>query len=257
MKATVGSVLTSTLESVIEPVLRNQVYVVGSGRLAAGLKRRGGLGFIPKKALTAEQMFLKSLGFRGKTTYDVGGFIGLVTMFFAREAGNTGQVITFEPNPRNYSAILDHIELNGLTNVRVLQIGLGSERGTSKFVVNDRLPARGTANPERQKQLLERGKARVLQIEVDTMDHQIAVNSLPEPDFVKIDVEGLGIDVLRGMSRTIESCRPEIFIELHGVSEREIVEYLFSHNYSIYQVEDGIDITQQNLDMVRGHLYAH
>jgi FkbM family methyltransferase len=253
MKGTVLSALTFALES----MLRNQVYVVGAGRLTAGLKRRGGLGFLPKRTLSREHLFLKSLDFKGKTVYDVGGFIGLVTMFFAREVGEGGRVVTFEPNPQNYDAILDHIELNGFTNVRVIKTGLGSKRDTVEFVVSDRLPARGTADPRRQEQFLGRKDVRVFQIEVNTMDNEIVVSDLPEPDFVKIDVEGLGIDVLRGMPQTIRDCRPEMLIELHGTSEREIVEFLWSYGYEIYHVEDGIDITPQNIDMIHGHLYAH
>jgi FkbM family methyltransferase len=244
----------SALISVLEPILRNQVYVARAG-LIAGLKRRGGFGFVPKKTLTLEHMLLKSLDLEGKTVYDVGGYIGLITMFFAREVGEAGRVITFEPNPQNYYAILDHIELNGFTNVRVIQMGLGSKQETLKFVVSD--PARGTADPNKQRQLLEQESVKVSQIEVDAMDNQIAVNNLPKPDFVKIDVEGLEIDVLCGMSQTISNYRPEMLIELHGTSEREIVELLLSHNYNIYQVEDGIDITQQNIDMVRGHLHVY
>lgn len=250
MKKTVLSVLTS----VLEPILRNQVYVARAG-LTAGLKRRGGFGFVPKKALTREHMFLKGLDLKDKTVYDVGGHIGLITMFFAREVGETGRVVTFEPNPQNYNAILDHIELNGFTNVRVIQMGLGSKRGTLKFVVTG--SALGTAEPNRQKRLLEQKGAKVLYIQVDTMDNQIAVNNLPRPDFIKMDVEGLGMDVLRGMSQTISTCTPEIFIELHGMGEQEIAEFLLSRSYNIHQVEDDIDITRQNIDMVRGHLYAY
>jgi FkbM family methyltransferase len=154
----------SVLTSVLKPMLKNQIYVARAG-LIAGLKRRGGFGFVPKKALTPEHIFLKGLDFKGKTVYDVGGYIGILTMFFAREVGETGKVVTFEPNPQNYNAILDHIELNGFTNARVIQMGLGSKQETLKFVVND--PYRGTADPNKQKKLLKQKGVKVLQIEVD------------------------------------------------------------------------------------------
>jgi hypothetical protein len=115
MKKTVLAALTS----VLEPMLRNHVYTAKAG-LVTGLKRRGGLGFIPKKSLTREHTFLKSLDFKGKNVYDVGGYTGLITIFFARAVGETGSVVTFEPNPQNYNAILDHIELNGFNNVTVI-----------------------------------------------------------------------------------------------------------------------------------------
>jgi FkbM family methyltransferase len=236
-------------------LLKNQVYTSRIG-LEAGLKRRGGFGFLPfKRTLTKEQMFLKSLNFEGKTIYDVGGHVGLVTLFFAREVGETGSVVTFEPNPQNYTAILDQINLNGFeNNVKVLQMGLGSKRETLKFVVPD--SARGTASLEKQQKYLGQGGVQVTQIEVDTMDSQVEANNLPKPDFVKIDVEGLELQVLHGMAQTTSNHRPEIFVELHGVREQEVVEFLLNHNYKVHQVEDGIDITRQNIERVHGHLYA-
>lgn len=245
--------IRAVLYSVLSALLKNQIYTSRVG-LTAGLKRRGGFGFLPfKKTLTREHMFLKSLDFKGKTVYDVGGHIGLVTMFFARATGETGNVVTFEPNPQNYAAILDHVKLNGLANVRVLPMGLGSKRETLEFVIAD--SALGTASSEMQKRYRQKN-VQVIQIKVDSLDSQIVVNDLPKPDFVKIDVEGLELDVLRGMVQTISNHRPDIFVELHGVSERGVVEMLLAHNYQVRQVEDGIDITQRNMDRVHGHLYA-
>ena len=224
--------------------------------LISGLKRRGGFGFIPKKALTREHMFLKNLDLKGKTVYDIGGYEGLLTMFFAREVGATGQVITFEPHPRNYQLILDHIKLNGFTNVNVIPVGLGCKQETLKFVVGSNL-ARGTADPYKQEQLLKQGQATVLQIKVDSLDNQVIANNLPGPDFVKIDVEGLELDVLRGMAETIQQYQPTMHIELHGIHEQEIAELLLAHGYHIYQVEDDVEITYQNFDKIHGHLYAY
>ena len=246
--------IKSRMYSVLSPLFKNQVYIVRSG-LAAGLKRRGDFGFLPFKTWSQEDLFLRSLDFKGKTVYDVGGHVGLKTMFFAREVQETGNVVTFEPNPKSYAAILDHINLNGLSNVRVIQMGLGSKRETLKFLVPGS-SGLGSASLEKQKQYLMQKDIQVFYIEVDTMDNQIATNILPKPDFVKIDVEGLEIEVLHGMIQTISKYRPAIFVELHGVREREVVEFLLDHCYKIHQVEDQIDIDRQKIERIRGHLYT-
>jgi FkbM family methyltransferase len=204
--------------------------------------------------MTPETMLLAGLHLNGKTVYDVGGHKGHLTMFFARQVGETGNVVTFEPNPHNHATIIDHIELNGFSNVQVLQMGLGVRQESLEFVVPD--SARGTASPEKQRTYADREGLQVFQIDLDTMDHQIAVQNLTEPNFVKIDVEGLEMEVLRGMTQTMSKNRPAILVELHGVREVEVVELLLDHNYRVHQVEDGIDITRQNIQRVRGHLYA-
>ena len=247
------SILVSVFEPLLTPLLSNRVYVARAG-LVKGLKRRGGFGFLPKKKLSREHIFLKSIDFEGKTVYDVGGHIGLMKMFFARAVGDQGKVVTFEPNPMNYDRILDHLNLNGFSNVNVVQKGLGNETGKVEFVVTK--SECGTADPKRQVVLLENKKGKTLHVEIDTLDNQIMYLNLPKPDFVKIDVEGFELQVLLGMTQTIKLCKPQMHIELHGTSERDIVEFLWHYQYSVRQVEDDFEIKPENLHRVHGHLFV-
>ena len=106
--------------------MANRIYTVRHG-LAKGLKRRGGLGFVPQVgALTSEEVFLENLSWTGTTVYDVGGFEGIMSLFFARCVGPTGRLITFEPNPANYAAIVANVALNGFAHVDVRPIAVGA-----------------------------------------------------------------------------------------------------------------------------------
>ena len=60
-------------------------YTVRNG-LNKGLRRRGGLGWIPYERSAPEALFWKSLDCTGKVVYDVGAFHGLLTIYFARTA---------------------------------------------------------------------------------------------------------------------------------------------------------------------------
>ncbi len=245
--------IKSKVYPILAPLFKNQVYTMKSG-LASGLKRRGGFGFLHRdQTLTLEHQFLQDLDSKGKTVYDIGGHIGLITMFFARKVGETGNIVTFEPNPRNYAAIVDHIKLNNFTNVKVIPMGVGHQKETLEFIVTG--SARGTASVTKQQEY-DRQDAQVELIEVDSLDNQIADNNLPKPDFVKIDVEGLELSVLKGMSQTISDHKPELFVELHGVEDKVVAEFILNSGYNIYQVEDQMDLTKENIDRVRGHLYA-
>jgi len=73
------------------------------------------------------------LDFKGKTVFDVGGYVGIHTLFFARATGEKGRVVTFEPNPRNYEELVYNVRLNGFDNVTTMQIGLGRRYGVGLY----------------------------------------------------------------------------------------------------------------------------
>ena len=95
----IKNVLKATIISALMSLVKNRIYTSRSG-LTKGLKRKGGLGFIPRQ-LSLEEKFLMNLDINGQTIYDIGGNVGIFTMFFARSVGKKGKVITFEPNHWN------------------------------------------------------------------------------------------------------------------------------------------------------------
>ena len=116
--------------AIIYRLVKNHIYTVRFG-LAKGLKRKGGLGFIPLPQimpLTQEEKFLMNLDLSGQTIYDIGGAAGLFTLFFGRAVGEKGKVVTFEPNPELYNKIIENVKLNKFNHVEVRQIALGKER---------------------------------------------------------------------------------------------------------------------------------
>jgi hypothetical protein len=99
----------------------NFTYTIRHG-LAAGMRRKGGLGFVPLKVSeTPKTQFLRRLPLEGAVVYDVGAFEGVLTLYFASRARH---VVAFEPNPRNYARCVHNVRLNGLTNVQVMNWGL-------------------------------------------------------------------------------------------------------------------------------------
>lgn len=185
-------------------------------------------------------------------------------MFFARAVGGNGKVVTYEPNPANYRCIGDQVKLNGFSNVRVRQVGLGATGGAASLVFSPSDPGRGSVSEVLTKSTLGHADAVTVPVELDSMDHQIAAFGQPVPDFVKIDVEGFEFEVLNGMTDTIERRRPALFVEIHGTDSqdkmrnaRRVVHFLIARRYSLYHVESrgGIDAT--NAETAKeGHLYC-
>jgi FkbM family methyltransferase len=238
------------------------VYTVRHG-LIAGMKRKGGLGWIPTSGgdETAEERFWRSLDLSGKVVYDVGAFQGLLTLWFSRTAQ---RVVSFEPASVNRARLLDNLRLNDVKNVTVRPHGLGSKTAQVNIVYSQSMPGGASADSRVSAQTQQMASdARSEVIEVRTLDD--IRNELPPPDLIKIDVEGLELDVLLGAQRTLAEDRPALFLEMHGdtMNEKkrkvhEIVSFLNSAGYSdVRHVESGQQVTAADSDIAaEGHLYC-
>ena len=251
---------------------RPRVYRARTG-IGRGLKQVGGIGLVvPTRissirafgAPTAEERFLDALGLTGTTVYDVGAFRGVTAMYFARRTGATGRVIAFEPHPVSCDYIRRHLELNRITNVTVFNVAVGADAGELDLLG----PAEGdgtTSGSERVQRELGDGpdiERRI--VPLVRLDQELDSGRLPAPDFVKIDVELMELDVLRGMQRTIDRHKPQLFVEIHGVGpegKREnvagVAALLDDHGYSMHHVESDTVVTRSDYGRaLEGHLYC-
>ena len=238
-------------------------YTVRHG-LLRGMKRKGGLGWVPSSAeLNAEQKFWSSLDLTGLTVYDVGAFHGLLTLYFAPRAK---RVVSFEPNRRNHKRLLENLALNRVGNVEVRNVGVGSHGETRKMVGMPLMPGGASVEDRTIEQLLRSGMGTLVEeIRVVALDDEIRGANLPAPDFIKIDIEGWELEALRGARNTLASLRPALFLEMHGETMREkkrkvaeIAAFLWELGYrDIRHIESGTQIRPENtLAAVEGHLYC-
>lgn len=247
----------------IRPVFENRVYTVRRG-IALGLKRKGGLGFIPQfSEPDEEEKFIKELELTGKTIYDIGGWEGVFSMFFSRKTGSSGKVFAFEPNPKNYNRILENAALNNFKNITVFNLGLGKKKYRSKLIFDNEFTGMGNLENSFNSNSTVK-KSLSIDVEVDSLDNIISGKKIPAPDFVKIDVEGLELDVLEGMKKIIKKKKPSLFIEIHGIdvvakSEniKQVFRFLDSFGYKILHIESGSVLNSKNYTIaVTGHIYC-
>jgi FkbM family methyltransferase len=226
-------------------------YTVRNG-LNKGLRRRGGLGWIPLDQDNEEILFWKALDLKGKVVYDIGAFHGLLTIYFASQAD---YVVAWEPTSRNRQRLNDNIRLNSFSNVIVRPYGLASKPSKAQMTIDPLEP--GTASLDSGIALGGESET----IELRTLDDE---QGLRPPDLVKIDVEGFELEVLKGAGRTLER-KPDLFLEMHGASPEDkarrvtaIVDHLWASGYrNILHVETKLAITPQNAaEASQGHLYA-
>jgi FkbM family methyltransferase len=252
---------------VSDRLFRDFTYTVRHG-LIKGMKRKGGMGFLPAVFLgfapqDSEMAFLQSLDLRGKVVYDIGAFEGIMTLFFARQART---VVAYEPQPESYQRVLENVKLNGLGNVVVLNRAVGNQETVIALVYDRRMQGAATGDIGIGRQIRESlPDAVTVEVPVVCLDQDIERSGLPAPDFVKIDIEGMELAALEGMRTTLAQFQPQLYLEMHGATEdekemrvRQIVQFLNAMGYGyIRHVETGRAVSSSNSSIARqGHLHC-
>jgi FkbM family methyltransferase len=236
--------------------------------IAAGLKTSGGVGVrnglaalgLLREQTTAEIAFLRTRDLAARVVYDIGAFHGMHTLFFATRVGALGQVVAFEPNPASYERTVRNVALNAFGNVTVLPIAVGAGPGELTFAWHTD-PITASAEAEIRAEM--GADVQTFRARVTSVDEEIEARDLPRPDFVKIDVEGLELDVLRGMRRILAENTPDVFVELHGAGlERKkatsaaVAKLLLDGGHRILHVETGATVADPAESPPEGHLFA-
>jgi FkbM family methyltransferase len=185
----------------------------------------------------AELRFVRDSLRPGDFAVDIGCHKGAYTYWMRRYVGHRGAVFAFEPQPRqatylqNMFAALrfDNVELipkalsdavgqsvlhipngPGQTHAATLELGArhrGEERQRNQGVEQHPSSCSTTPRPH-----YPSSACTSLTVDVTTLDAYFA-DKPSGPDFVKIDVEGHELAVLRGARRALESHRPTLLIE--------------------------------------------
>ncbi len=153
----------------------------------------------------------------GGRVADVGANIGNHTVFFGRIC-RADSVVAIEPSPQAHAILRKNVVLNELHNVELRDEGAGSADATAAIL--DYAP-RNTGGTRI-------GPSPSGSIGVRPLDDIVGAC-----DFLKIDVEGTAIDVLRGAAGLLSTCRPPVLIELHRHEYRMGHDLLRRHGYGL------------------------
>jgi len=160
---------------------------------------------------------------------DIGAHIGTFAIPIALVAE---KVIAFEPSPEAFALLSYNTGENNAT-IQLVNKALGSEKGSGTLLT------RNASNAG-----------------ANTL---IAGDDIPiamlDADFIKIDVEGMELDVLRGGAELIERARPVILFEVNlsqlrarGASPRSLERFFIQRGYRLY-----LPLEQENGALARVH----
>ncbi|MET0570902.1 MAG: FkbM family methyltransferase [Pedobacter agri] len=152
------------------------------------------------------KMQFKQLINPGDVILDVGANIGFHTLYFAELVGTKGKVFAFEPITANYSALIKNVQLNSFPQVSAVNRALGNANQLMDIHIDNTDQNPGTFS------LLEAGVANTT-VECIKGDDYIIQQNIQNVNFIKVDVEGFEVEVLKGLSNTIRKHNPIIIFE--------------------------------------------
>ncbi|MBF0275909.1 MAG: FkbM family methyltransferase, partial [Nitrospinae bacterium] len=165
---------------------------------------------------------------RRKTFIDVGGHVGVWTMYMAKYFN---RVVSFEPLRLNRECLKKNIE--GLHNVELIPFALGNDEESKRMSILNEGNV-GTASIDKA------GKYSVKTKRLDSFGYR-------DVDLIKIDTEGYELNVLKGARETIIKNKPVIILEVNecasrfGSSLKKIEDFFLEIGYTLTEQVSFID----------------
>ena len=169
----------------------------------------------------------------GAYVVEVGAHIGSLTLPLARFAGPSGRVFAFEPQRLLFQVLAANAALNSLTNVYPHHVALGNKSGTAWLsdAIDYSKPANYGGVPLRRLAELA-GEAARYEVQISRLDD---IYRQPRLDVLKIDVEGMEADVIRGAEALIRQHHPYVYVENDRVEKSpELMTLLQSFGYRLF-----------------------
>jgi FkbM family methyltransferase len=164
----------------------------------------------------------------GQAVVDVGADLGLYSSKLAELVGPSGRVHAFEPNPARHAGLAALAEAQ--PNIEVHPVGLSDHEGEEELHVpvkeGEAVPACGRLSPPTTDAEGVRWERRP--VKVSTLDRELREKT-SRIGFVKCDVEGHELAVLRGAEQTLREALPALLVEIEERHSEAGVEATFEH----------------------------
>lgn len=221
---TIGKLLRTILKviprqtqvRIVQGRLKGRKWIVGSGVHGC---------WLGSYELDKQKLFERTIQ-PGKVVYDLGANVGFYTLLSSVIVGASGKVYAFEPLPRNINYLRQHMKINQVENVQIIEAAISDKTGEVTF--NEGAdPSTGRID----------GNGAIY-VKCVALDQLYASNEVLAPDFMKIDIEGGELLALQGARQIIEKHHPVIFLATHGNEVHvQCLKLLASFGYEVRSVD--------------------
>jgi len=167
---------------------------------------------------------------KGDVVVDLGANIGYYTLLLSKLVGKNGKVFSFEPEPKNFALLKNNVKTNKCSNVILENKGVSDRTGKAKLWLRSDSNKGGHRLIPINKSIHH---SKPIEIDIITFDDYFK----DKIDFVKIDVEGAEIMVLKGMKNALKE-KIKLLIERPlGIEHFTILK-----DFNIKEINNGANL---------------
>ncbi len=181
----------------------------------------------------------------GDVVYDIGANVGAYSFVADRHTGGKAKIYSFEPSFSTFAQLVNNINLNSCQG-RIIPLCVALFDETDLIVLNYSSLSPGAALHALGQPVDNHGQSFTPVFKQPTMsfrlDDLISLFKMESPTHIKLDVDGVEMEILRGAGKTLlDPGLRTILVEIEPALDRSvrIIEFLQEHNFRV--------------DMVRSH----
>ncbi|HNS33356.1 MAG TPA: FkbM family methyltransferase [bacterium] len=176
---------------------------------------------------------------KGDVIYDIGANIGQYSLYAAKKLKKNCCVIAFEPESLNYAKLNRNIFANGLSDtVTAYCLALSDIMYFDYFYVRRFGPGQalhsfGTKTGQDRMEFSPEYRQGMMSVSIDVLTEKF---SLPFPNHIKIDVDGIEALIVKGAANTMADPRlRSVLVEIYIIGDivSEISEMFYRQGFSL------------------------
>lgn len=165
---------------------------------------------------------------------DVGANIGVFSLLVASKIKD-GKIYAFEPSLRPLANFYENIKLNNLADlIKVENVAIYEKNSQVRLIESP---------ISELNHFVYKGEdgSRGLLVRTVSLDSFLTKNKVPFVDFIKIDVEGAEMFVLKGLNNYLSRGKVKILLievnknsKFYGIEPEEVLTYMYKFKYNLY-----------------------
>jgi FkbM family methyltransferase len=162
---------------------------------------------------TSQYLDFAGLG-EGKVVLDIGAYAGVTSIIFARLVGASGKVFALEADRNNIACAKENILLAArwfdLHNIELIDSAVWSHTGVLEFSTEGAMGSSAVS-------IVGTGRGPAIKVPCTTIGDFCTSRAITRVDFIKMDIEGAEIEVLKASQDVLSQLKPRLIIEPHYV----------------------------------------